>query len=69
MNSSFSKWIQWIKDRKKYTYPILGVAGGVGLGYLYYYFIGCNSGTCPITSSPWGSMGVGGLMGLLLVSK
>ncbi len=69
MRNFFNNWIQWVKDRKKYTYPIFGIAGGVVLGYLYYYYIGCNSGTCPITSSPWGSMGIGGLMGWLLVSK
>lgn len=27
------------------------VIGSVG-GYLYYYFVGCASGTCGITSSP-----------------
>jgi len=60
---------KWFKDRKKITYPVLGVVVGVILGFLYYYYIGCNSGTCPITSSPWSSMGIGGLMGWLLVSK
>ena len=25
--------------------------GGIG-GYSYYYFIGCNTGSCPITSNP-----------------
>ncbi|HRP02875.1 MAG TPA: DUF6132 family protein [Candidatus Kapabacteria bacterium] len=29
---------------------IAGLVGGI-LGYSYYYFIGCNSGTCPITSN------------------
>lgn len=26
------------------------VLGALG-GYAYYYFIGCNSGTCPLTSN------------------
>ncbi|MFA5419733.1 MAG: DUF6132 family protein [Bacteroidales bacterium] len=45
---------------------IIGVVlGGLG-GFLYWYFIGCNSGTCPINSSPylstiWG-MAIGGLL-------
>ena len=60
---------QWFKARKRITYPVLGVAIGIVAGYLYYYYIGCNSGSCPITSSPWSSMGIGGLMGWLLVSK
>ncbi len=50
----------------KFWRPFLGIAaGGIG-GYLYYYFIGCNSGTCPITSSPYGSIIMGALLGYLL---
>ena len=41
------------------------VLGAVG-GYAYYYWIGCVSGTCPITSNPWASTGYGALLGLLL---
>jgi len=59
----------WFKAKKRITYPVLGVVVGISVGYLYYYYIGCNSGSCPITSSPWSSMGIGGLMGGLLVSK
>lgn len=29
---------------------ISGVIGAI-LGYAYYYFIGCNSGGCPLTSN------------------
>jgi hypothetical protein len=39
---------------------IIGISGG----YAYYYFIGCSSGTCAITSNPINSMVWGGLMGL-----
>jgi hypothetical protein len=36
----------------KYKFTILGgVIGAVG-GYLYYHYVGCLSGTCPITSNP-----------------
>lgn len=31
---------------------IIGVFIGAVAGYLYYYFVGCASGTCAITSSP-----------------
>lgn len=41
------------------------VIGGIG-GFAYYYFIGCNSGTCPITSNPYISTTYGMIMGLLL---
>ncbi|MGB9702445.1 MAG: DUF6132 family protein [Candidatus Kapaibacteriota bacterium] len=27
-----------------------GIIGGI-LGFAYYYFIGCNSGHCPLTSN------------------
>ncbi len=32
---------------------VLLVSGAIGalLGYAYYYFIGCNSGGCPLTSN------------------
>ena len=44
-----------------------GATGAIG-GYLYWYFIGCSSGTCPITSSPLNSTLYGILMGGLLFS-
>ncbi len=34
--------------------------------YIYYIKIGCNTGTCPITSDPTNSMLYGALMGFLL---
>ncbi|RJQ62887.1 MAG: hypothetical protein C4517_05430 [Stygiobacter sp.] len=45
---------------------ILPVAAGASLGYAYYYFIGCTSGTCPITSNPWISTIYGGVAGLII---
>lgn len=41
------------------------VLGGLA-GYLYYYFIGCKSGTCAITSNPVNSIIAGSLMGFVL---
>ena len=41
------------------------ILGGI-LGFAYYYFIGCRTGTCPITSSPWISTFYGGLIGLII---
>ena len=40
------------------------VLGGV-VGFAYYYFIGCKSGTCAITSSPVISTLYGVLLGVL----
>jgi xanthine/uracil permease len=51
---------------KKHLLKIIGVIVGMTGGYLYYYFIGCNSGTCPITSNPYISIIYGGVMGYLV---
>lgn len=40
----------------------IGAAGG----YAYYYFIGCYSGTCPLTNNPYISTLYGAIIGLLL---
>ncbi|RAR49011.1 DUF6132 family protein [Flavobacterium lacus] len=44
----------------------IGVVIGLILGYAYYHYIGCLSGTCAITSKPLNSTLYGGLMGGLL---
>jgi len=38
------------------------VLGAVG-GYMYYYWVGCTTGTCAITSQPVNSTVYGALMG------
>ena len=43
----------------------LGVVLGGAVGFAYYYFIGCKSGTCAITSSPVNSTMYGVLLGVL----
>lgn len=47
---------------------IIGVIAGLIGGYFYWMYIGCNSGTCPITSSPLNSSLWGATMGGLLFS-
>jgi len=39
---------------------------GAIAGYAYYYFVGCDGGTCPITSNWHVSTLYGSLMGLVL---
>ena len=45
---------------------VLGVAAGGLIGLGYQHFIGCRTGTCPITSNPWISTLYGALMGGLV---
>ncbi|MCC5928589.1 MAG: hypothetical protein JJU28_05020 [Cyclobacteriaceae bacterium] len=48
---------------KPRLYIIIGIITGALGGYLYYYYIGCMSGTCPITSNPIISTIYGSVMG------
>ena len=55
--------------KKYYKFLVKRVApvlGGALLGYLYYYYIGCNSGHCPISSDPLISTLYGGAVGFLI---
>jgi len=54
------------KPRLKQVLWILG--GAIG-GFAWYYFVGCASGACPISSNPYVSTGYGALMGLLLAGN
>ena len=51
---------------KKWMRPALFTIGGVLAGLAYYHFIGCATGSCPITSNPVSSMVYMGLIGWLL---
>ncbi len=55
-----------VKLIAKYKWTLLGGVVGSAAGYAYYYFVGCNSGTCAITSNPVNSTVYGILMGGLL---
>lgn len=37
------------------------------LGYAYYFFIGCSSGSCAISSNPLNSTLYGAIMGIVAV--
>lgn len=52
----------------KYKLTMIGIVAGAIGGYLYYHFIGCNSGTCAITSRPLNSTLYGALMGGLFLN-
>jgi hypothetical protein len=44
----------------------IGIVAGAIAGYLYYFYVGCASGTCAITSKPLNSTLYGALIGGLL---
>lgn len=51
----------------KHWLKIAGITMGALGGYLYYYYVGCVSGTCPITSNPYRMMIYGAIIGYLLL--
>lgn len=52
----------------KHKLIIIGILVGAIGGFAYYYFVGCASGTCAITSKPLNSTLYGAMMGGLLLS-
>jgi hypothetical protein len=50
----------------KFTKYIIGFVIGAAGGFAYYYFIGCKSGACPLTSNPYISSIWGGVIGALI---
>ena len=48
---------------------ILGALAGGALGFGFYRFVGCSSGTCPITSNPWISTIYGAVLGMLFSGR
>lgn len=59
-NTEFGMFIESV-TLKMVVYPLIG---GI-LGFGYYKFIGCKSGTCPITRNPFISILYGAMLGLL----
>ena len=51
---------------KKYKWLIIFTLSGMLAGYAYWYFVGCASGTCIITSKWLNSTVYGGLIGVLI---
>ena len=52
--------------RLKKIYPVFL---GALTGYLYFHFVGCVTGSCAITSSPWASTIVGAIIGASFIRK
>jgi hypothetical protein len=57
----FKSWYFWK--------PFLGIIlGGLG-GFLFFYFVGCKSGSCAITSNPVSSVLMGSFLGFFTTSS
>lgn len=55
--------LNWIKNHKiSFLVAFLGAA----VGYAYWYFIGCESGSCAITSVWYRTAAYGAFMGWLV---
>lgn len=61
--------IQTSPEKKKVKFnflPVIGALVGALGGYIYYIEVGCNSGSCAITSNPYLSMLWGAALGYLV---
>jgi len=61
--------IQQAPEKKKVKFnflPVIGAVVGALGGYIYYIEVGCNSGSCAITSNPYLSMLWGAAIGYLV---
>lgn len=61
-------WREYLRSRE-FLKSLIAILVGGAAGFLYYYFIGCSSGSCAITSSPYASVAFGGFFGYFLVSR
>lgn len=52
--------------KKTALISIVGILIGTLSGFLYYTFIGCKSGTCPLQSNAYFMSAYGGFAGLVL---
>jgi len=48
-----------------YLPVFIGAAGG----FLFYRFVGCKTGACPITSNPWISTIYGAIIGAMYLVR
>lgn len=49
--------------------PFLGILIGGLAGFLFYYFVGCRTGSCAITSNPYNSVIAGSILGLFVTNS
>jgi hypothetical protein len=55
-----------ILKNKRLVILISSIALGLLAGFMYWKFVGCTSGTCPLTSNWYSSTLFGGVFGYLI---
>jgi uncharacterized protein YcfJ len=50
-------------------FTLVGIVAGAVVGYLYYHFIGCQTGSCPLTSQPLPSTLYGAFTGGFILNS
>lgn len=50
----------------KFKIELIGILVGGIAGFMYYYFVGCKSGSCAIASNPYISVPYGSLLGYFI---
>lgn len=53
----------------QFTRLAMGAAAGAAVGFAIYYFIGCRTGTCPLTADPYTAMLVYGIFGAFIMGS
>ncbi len=59
-----SSWRKLVSHR--WFRGAIGMIAGAIVGLLYWKFVGCQSGTCPLTSNPYKSVILFSFMGALM---
>ena len=64
-NSQKKSFSEQIKNAFKIRH-FIGLAIGSIAGFLYYYYVGCQNGTCDLKSNPYYNVLLGLLLGYLI---
>lgn len=63
------KTLKELLKSRNFWRPFIATLLGAVAGFLYYYYIGCSSGTCAIISNPYKSTMMGAFIGWFSVSS
>lgn len=56
-----------MSKKSKIVVYVLAILIGSLLGYAYYYFIGCQKGSCPLQSNMYYNIFLGALLAIVLI--